>query len=316
MKRLARIAAAGAGLLLAAGATFVGIAWAPDRPVESLVARWAPPPSRFVAIDGLQAHVRDEGVRDDPEPVVLLHGTSASLHTWDGWVGELKGTRRVIRADLPGFGLTGPTPDGRYDIGAYTRFVVALLDALGVQKAVLAGNSLGGYIAWKTAVDHPQRVSRLILVDAAGYAFESASVPLGFRLARIPALEPLIVRLLTRGMIESSVRNVYGDPSKVTPELVDRYYKLTLRAGNRAAVVARFGQTRNGEFENQVARLKQPTLVLWGGRDRLIPPEYARRFGKDIAGSTLVVFDALGHVPHEEDPAATVRAARAFLDRH
>ncbi len=316
MKHIPRIAAGIGVLLLVAAAALVAFAWAPDRPPEALVARWAPLPSRFIALDGMQVHLRDEGARDDPEPIVLLHGTSASLHTWEGWVRVLKAGHRVISVDLPGFGLTGPAPDGRYDIAAYARFVVDLLDALQVQRAVLAGNSLGGYVAWKTGVDHPQRVSRLILVDAAGYAFAPESVPLGFRLAQSPALAPLMAHLLPRGMIESSVRNVYGDPSRVTAELVDRYYELTLRAGNRAALFARFGQTRSGEFERQVVQVKQPTLILWGGRDRLIPPEYARRFRQDIAGSTLVMFDALGHVPQEEDPAATVAAVRTFLDRH
>ena len=182
-----------AGVLLALVAlTGVGVAlsWAPDRPVETLTARWAPLPSQFVPLQGMQVHLRDEGPRTDPQPIVLLHGTSASLHTWDGWVAELAKERRVIRVDLPGFGLTGPHPAGTYGIGAYTRFVIDLMDRLGVTRAVLVGNSLGGHVAWKTAHDHPDRVSRLILIDAAGYAIEPESVPLGFRMARSPVLAP------------------------------------------------------------------------------------------------------------------------------
>lgn len=105
------------GLLLLAVALIAGgvaLAWAPDRPVDSLKARWAPAPSQFITVQGMQVHLRDEGPKDDPEPIVLLHGTSASLHTWDGWVDALKGQRRVIRIDLPGFGLTGPAPDNDY----------------------------------------------------------------------------------------------------------------------------------------------------------------------------------------------------------
>ena len=312
MKRLARIAAAGAGLLLVAITGFVGIAWAPDRPVESLVARWAPPPSRFVAIDGLQAHVRDEGVRDDPEPIVLLHGTSASLHTWQGWAGALKGQRRVIRFDLPGFALTGPHPQEDYSIAAYVRFVMAVMDQLGVQRFALAGNSLGGQIAWEVAHAHPQRVAQLVLVDAAGYVFEPKSVPIGFQIARSPLLQPLMRNTLPRGLVERSVRNVYGDAAKVTPDLVDLYYDMTQRAGNRRALGLRMQQIVPRAPE-RIATLKVPTLILWGGQDRLIPPENAQKFAKDIAGSKLVVFDALGHVPHEEDPAATVAPVKAFL---
>ncbi len=298
-------------VLLAAGG--LATSWAPDRDVESLKARWASAPSQFVDIMGMSVHVRDEGPRDDAEPIVLLHGTSASLHTWDGWTDALKGQHRVIRMDLPGFGLTGPMPDGNYRLTRYSEFVIALMDRLGVQKAVLAGNSFGGNLAWKVAVDHPQRVSKLVLVDAAGYPYDAQSVPIGFKIAQIPALKPLMQNTLPRSMIDSSVRNVYGDPSKVTDELVDRYYELTLRAGNRAALGERFSQSPGGEFAQQIPSITQPTLILWGGQDRLIPPNNAEKFKQDIQGSRVVMFDTLGHVPHEEDPAATVAAVQAFL---
>lgn len=298
-------------LLLVVGG--VAASWAPDREVETLKARWAPAPSTFIEVLGMQAHVRDEGPRDDPQPIVLLHGTSASLHTWDGWTDALKGQRRVIRMDLPGFGLTGPMPDGNYRLTRYVEFVVALMDKLGVQKAVLAGNSFGGNLAWKVAADHPARVGRLVLVDSAGYPYDAKSVPIGFKLAQVPALRPVMANILPRSMIDSSVRNVYGDPSKVTPELVDRYFELTLRAGNRQALGERFRQSPGGQHAEQITQVKQPTLIIWGGQDRLIPPDNADKFQRDIAGSRLVVFDALGHVPHEEDPATTVAAVKAFL---
>lgn len=298
-------------LLLVAGG--VAATWAPDRDVETLKAKWAPAPSQFTEVLGMQAHYRDEGPRDDAEPIVLLHGTSASLHTWDGWTDALKGQHRVIRVDLPGFGLTGPMPDGNYQLTRYVEFVVALMDKLGVQKAVVAGNSFGGNLAWKVAVDHPQRVSRLVLVDAAGYPYDAKSVPIGFKIAQIGVLKPLMQNTLPRSMIESSVRNVYGDPTKVTPELVDRYFELTLRAGNRGALRERFAQSPGGQYAAQIPTIKQPTLIIWGGQDRLIPPDNADHFQRDIAGSRIAMFDGLGHVPHEEDPAATVAAVQAFL---
>lgn len=311
--RITRILAMGVLALAALAGTGAALTWAPDRPVDSLKARWAPWPSRFVEIEGMAVHLRDEGPRTDATPIVLLHGTSASLHTWDGWVDALMGERRIIRIDLPGFGLTGPTPDGDYRLVRYSRFVGALLDELGLKQVVLAGNSFGGQVAWKFAADAPDRVARLVLVDAAGYPFKPESVPAAFRMARIPVLEPLMTYTLPRGVVESSVRNVYGDPDRVTPELVDRYYELALRAGNRGALVQRFRQTPGGEFAEQIPQLKVPTLILWGGRDRLIPLENGQRFASEIAGSKLVVFDALGHVPHEEDPAATVEAVKGFL---
>ena len=302
-------------LLLLAGALGAAfIAWrVPDQPVSALQAKWAPPPSQFISVRGMQVHVRDEGPRDDPVPIVLLHGTGASLHTWDGWIEELGRERRVIRFDVPGFGLTGPSPDGIYTVESYVDTVLAVADTLGVQRFVLAGNSLGGYVAWTTAVMHPQRVDRLILIDAAGYPFQSQSVPLAFRIARTPVLNVLMRDVLPRGVVERSLRDVYGDPTKVTPDLVDRYFDLATREGNRAALVARFEQTQPGSLAERVREIQVPTLILWGGKDRLIPLEFGERFTRDVHGSRLVVFDALGHVPHEEDPTRTVEAVLPFI---
>ncbi|MDX5337191.1 MAG: alpha/beta hydrolase [Marinobacter sp.] len=306
------------GLLLVAGlAAVLAVGWAPDRPVETLIDRWAPAPSVFISIDGMQVHVRDEGPRDDRRPLVLVHGTSASLHTWDGWVAALAGQRRVIRFDLPGFGLTGPAPDNDYTIERYADFTVRVMNALAVSRAVVAGNSLGGQVALETALRSPERVAGLILVDSAGYPFTPESMPIGFRLAQVPALKPLMSSLLPRSMIESSVRNVYGNPEQVTEALIDRYYELTLREGNRAALVERFRQI--GPVDNareRAASLTMPTLILWGDRDALIPVSVGEQMHDDIPGSELVRFEALGHVPHEEDPAETVAAVIAFLARH
>lgn len=313
MRVVARVVAGFVAVIVLVMAVLIAVSWAPDRTVAELAPRWAPVPSAFVAVQGMQVHLRDEGRRDDAVPIVLLHGTSASLHTWEGWASALKHDRRVISMDLPGFGLTGPMADGNYSMARYVQFLTALLDRLGVQKVVLVGNSFGGRLAWEMAVAHPDRIEKLVLVDAAGYPTPSVSVPIGFRIAQIPVLNKMMEVTLPRSMVESSVRNVYGHPEKVTPELVDRYYDLTLRAGNRAALVERFRQAPSGEGASRISALKLPTLILWGGRDRLIPPENAEHFHHDIAGSKLVVFAELGHVPHEEDAAATVAAFRAFM---
>lgn len=286
--------------------------WAPDRPVARLSQRWALPPSQFVLVNGMQVHVRDEGPRSDPNPIVLLHGTSDSLHTWTGWSEALRNQRRVIRFDLPGFGLTGPDPKNDYSIAAYVRFVGAVMDTLGVPSFVLAGNSLGGQIAWATAAAMPQRVSKLVLVDAAGYPMQPQSVPIGFAIARMPGVRTVMEYVLPRGVVQSSLRNVYGDPSKVTPELVDRFYDLTLREGNRRALAHRLEQKLSGD-EAQIKTLKVSTLILWGGKDKLIPVENGKRFAADIPHSQLVVFDDLGHVPQEEDAQKTVAVVKHFL---
>jgi pimeloyl-ACP methyl ester carboxylesterase len=247
-------------LLVLGGA--LALSWESDRSVESLKGRWAAPASgsRFVDVRGMSVHLRDEGPRTDAEPIVLLHGTGASLHTWDGWAAELSKTRRVIRFDLPGFGLTGPfrrewtgawlnEDGGRYSQANYAKFVVATLDALGVtQPVVLGGNSLGGTIAWETAdllrSTQPARIAKLILVDSAGYDFKAIDMPMAFQAAQIALLSPITENTLPRFVIERDVRSVYGDPSKVTPQLVDLYYELALREGNRRALGLRMREPR------------------------------------------------------------------------
>jgi len=305
------------GVLLMLTALALALSRAPDRAVETLVARWAPPPSDFIEVRGQLVHLRDEGPRDDPVPIVLVHGTSASLHTWEGWVRSLKTQRRVITFDLPGFGLTGPFAGDyerdNYQGDAYVRFVLDLLDALKIDRVAIGGNSLGGEVAWRTAYAAPQRVAALILVDAAGPPFTPLSVPLGFQLARTPLLNRLAEWALPRSLVEQSVASVYGDPARVTALLVDRYFELTLREGNRRALVQLLRQRVAGEHAERIATLKVPTLIVWGGRDQLIPPAIGLQFKRQIAGSQLVVFDELGHVPQEEDPARSVIPVKIFL---
>jgi pimeloyl-ACP methyl ester carboxylesterase len=309
------------GVLLMLTALALALSRAPDRAVETLVARWAPAPSDFIELKGQLVHLRDEGPRGDPLPIVLIHGTSASLHTWEGWVRALKGQRRVITFDLPGFGLTGPftgdyakVPEATlYHGDSYARFVLDLLDALKIDRVVLGGNSLGGEVAWRTAVMAPARVASLVLVDAAGPAFVPKSMPLGFWLARVPVLNLITEFALPRSLVAQGLAEVYGNPARVTPELVERYFELTLRSGNRHALALRMQHLTLGEQAERIATIKQPTLILWGGRDRLIPPAVGRQFNAQITVSRLVMFDDLGHVPQEEDPARTVLPVKEFL---
>lgn len=301
------------GILLMLTALALTLSRAPDRPVETLVARWAPPPSDFIEVKGQLTHLRDEGPVDDPLPVVLVHGTSASLHTWEGWVKAIKPRRRVITMDLPGFGLTGPNASGDYRGDTLARFVLDLLDTLKVQRFVIGGNSLGGDVAWRVAVLAPARVERLVLVDAAGPRFDPPTVPLGWRLARIPGLNWLVEETLPRALVAQGIATAYADPQRITPELVDRYFELTLRQGNRRALIQRLAQWQPGDGAERIATLRLPTLLLWGGRDAIIPPAVAQQFLQAIPGSRLVTFDDLGHVPQEEDPARTVQPVLEFL---
>ena len=313
---MARTLRRATALLVALVAALVASVWAPDRSVAELTARWAPPPSTFIPVLDLRVHLRDEGPRTDTLPILLLHGTSSSLHTWEGWTRDLARDRRVIRVDLPAFGLTGPFADSDYTTAHYLRFLAALLDSLHVPRAIVAGNSFGGQLAWQLAVTAPARVAALVLVDAAGFPIQSLSVPIGFRIARNPALSGLMTHILPRSIVASSVRNTYGDPALVTDSVIDRYFELTRREGNRAALPLRFRAPDDTTLRTRLSAIAVPTLILWGLRDRLIPPDNAERFHREIRESAVVTYDNLGHIPMEEDPAHTVATVRAFLAAH
>jgi pimeloyl-ACP methyl ester carboxylesterase len=304
----------GRALLVVAllAAALVAWQWRSDLPLDTLKARWAGGASRFVDVDGMSVHYRDEG---RGAPVVLLHGTGSSLHTWDAWTAALLASgRRVVRFDLPGFGLTGPHPHSDYRITAYVEFVDHMLTRLGIDRFALGGNSLGGDIAWRYATAHPTRVSALVLVDAAGHPI-GGSRPLAFRIGRMPVVRTLMAHLDPRWLVARTVRQSYGDPARVTPALVERYRELLLRAGNRAAFGARTAVAYE-DHTAELAALKLPVLIVWGARDRLIPVENAHKFAAEIAGAELRIYDELGHVPMEEDGARTGADVAAFLSAH
>lgn len=304
----------GALLLLAASA--IAWFWKSDLPKETLRVKYASPPSAFTQVQGMEVHYRAEGPISDSLPIVLLHGTGASLHTWDGWAAALAPHRRVVRLDLPAYGLTGPHPKADYSLAAYVSFLNDFLDKLNITRCILGGNSLGGAIAWNFALQHPERITALILVDAGGYPPSRATrreSPVAFKLATMPLVKDLFGYVLPRSVIEKSLANVYGNPALVTEQLVDRYYELSLHPGNRRAFIDRMNTASKPTDTLLIKRLEMPTLIIWGDRDLLIPVECAYKFQRDLANDTLVVFEGLGHVPMEENPTATVEAVQSFL---
>lgn len=280
----------------------------PDLPAAAVAERYASGASQFVEVGGLDVHVRDQG---SGPALVLLHGSNASLHTWDGWADELSDRFRVVTLDLPGHGLTGPDPRQRYDTDEMARFVDGFADVLGLRRFSIGGNSMGGAVAWHYAALHPDRVERLILVDAAGYPRQEPA-PLVFRVARLPVLGELLTLLTPDALFEQNLRDVYGDPDQVTDELVDRYAALNRREGNRRAAVARLRAPERDDTE-LLATISAPTLVLWGAQDSWIQPEHAEHFAQDIPDAEVIVYEGLGHVPMEEDPVRTAADVRAFL---
>ena len=313
-----RLLAGTATLILLALAVIVISVVQFDVPREELVGKYATGASQFVTLpSGASAHVRDEGNPDGPV-LVLVHGSNASLHTWVPWVGELGGTYRIISMDLPGHGLTGRVPGDDYTREGMTAFVHELMETLNVERFAIAGNSMGGGIAALYTLEHPERVSALILVDAAGIPVkrDDDDVPLAFRVASMPVISNVMRYVLPRSLVEEGVRKVFVDQSKVTDEMVARYYDLTLHEGNRDATRMRFASYANRNEEAFAARLGEievPTLVLWGDKDGLIPVSAAHEFQKRIPQAELVVFKNVGHVPMEEVPEASAAAVRALL---
>jgi pimeloyl-ACP methyl ester carboxylesterase len=281
-----------------------------DIPVEELESDYANEQSEFMELNGLSVHYRDEG---QGMPVVLVHGTAASLHTWDDWTDSLKKDYRVIRMDIPAFGLTGPHPDADYSIEAYVAFLGQFLDQLDIDSMYLAGNSLGGNIAWNFASEHPDKVKKLLLLDAAGYPSDEPD-PWIFGLARTPVLNLIVSYLTPRFIIKNNLEQVYFDDSKITDSLVTRYHRMSLRAGNRQAFIDR-AKTPFVDHTAKLEQLDMPTLILWGDHDTWIPLEDGQKFAWDIEHSELLVLENTGHVPMEESPEESVGPMIDFLKR-
>lgn len=288
-----------------------------DIPLETLKRKYGRAPSSFIAIDGMNVHYRDEGSSVlDSIPIVLIHGTGSSLHTFNGWVDELKENYRVLRMDLPAYGLTGPYIKGDYSMQSYVNFIHTFLSAKGIDKCILGGNSLGGGIAWNFALDYPDMVHKLILIDASGYPIKAQSTPLAFTIAQTPIINKLFTFITPRFIARRSVENVYADKSKVTEVLVDRYFELTLRKGNRQAFIDKLIAPKGKSRSKEINRIVQKTLVLWGEEDALIPLEAAYEFNAHLPNNTLVILKGLGHVPMEENPKKSIVPLLSFIQEN
>ncbi len=312
-RRWPRIVAA---LLLALGLLYL-LARTPDLPPAELRARYANSESEFVAVlPGLTVHLRDEGPRNAPA-IILLHGSNASLHTWEPWVEQLKADHRVISYDQPGHGLTGPHPRDCYTAACFVEVVEAVAKNRGLAQFVLVGNSMGGWVAWNYALAHPDRLAGLVLVDASGAPLPSdiePKPPIGFRLARTPGINLLMREITPRSMIEKSLHQSVSVQASVTPAVVDRYWNLLRHPGNRRATALRFSAPRTIATPDQLARIKTPTLLMWGREDRLVPVEAANVFHRFIPNSRIVIYDDVGHIPMEEAPYRSVADLTAFVN--
>jgi pimeloyl-ACP methyl ester carboxylesterase len=294
-----------------------GLMYAPDKDRPELERTYAAAPSQFVPVAGLRVHVRDRGplnnsgqAKSAAKTILLLHGFGASLHTWDAWAKELERTYRVIRLDLPGAGLTGADPTADYSDARGVQIIGALMDQLGVAQAVVVGHSMGGRLAWRLAADEPRRVSQLVLIAPDGFAnpeFEISSPPKAG-----PAVR-LMQFALPKALVRASLARAYADPNQLSEQTLDRYHDLLLAPQVRTALIDRLEQLAPQDPRPWLARITAPTLLMWGEKDNFIPSSQAKDYLLAIANSKLLTLPQVGHLPHEEAPAASLPALLSFL---
>ena len=280
-----------------------------DIPLDILKKKYATPPSTFLKVMDMDVHYRKQGMGHNH--LVLLHGTGASLHTWEGWIENLNEDFTIHSFDLPAFGLTGPSPDRNYSIDSYVAFVDELTKVVGIDSFALAGNSLGGGIAWQYTLKHPDKVTHLILIDASGYPQIGRGGSI-FRMAKIPLLKSVIKYITPKSMIEKNLKEVYANQEKVTEKLISRYHDLVRRKGNRQAFIDRI-KVQFDDRSDQIKNIRCPTLIMWGAQDFWITLDNAKKFEKDIPGSNVIIYPDLGHVPMEENPDITAQDVKAFI---
>ncbi len=277
--------------------------YAADVPVKELRAKYTNGESEFVDLgNGLTVHLRDEGPKDAPA-MILLHGSSSSLHTWDEWTKRLTGKYRVIRFDQIGHGLTGPDPKDCYSAACFVDTVERVANNRGLQKFIVGGNSMGGWVSWEYAKAYPDRLSGMILVDAAGAPqAKPKSLPIGFRVMGMPGINKLATIITPRSLVEKSLYQSVSKSAFITPKEVDLYWELLRHPGNRDATIKR-NAARRGLLTPQdesAPTLNIPTLILWGEKDTLIPVKAVPWFEAHLPDHKTIIYPDTGHLPMQE----------------
>lgn len=290
---------------------------ASDIPYETLRKDYGRPQSAFADLGGgIRVHYLDAGKKDGP-PIVLVHGFGDNSFSWDGWTKVLGATHRVLSVDLPGHGLTEAPADYVAAPDRLADTIDAWAGKIGLPRFAIAGNSLGGGVAWQLAVRHPDRVGALILVDAAGWPMPPAKgpPPLAFRIMQYQIGRDLIATIDSTPLIRKGLRGEVGDPAVITEPFIARWAALQRAPGHRKILMT----LRPGSLtaSNEVlAAIEVPTLILWGAIDPLITVPAAHKFNAAIPGSELIVYPGVGHLPMTEIPEKSATDVAAFLARH
>ncbi len=291
--------------------------YTPDTDPVTMKTKYAGGSSRFMDLGrGLSVHYRDQGNPEGPA-LVLIHGSNASLHTWEPWVTRLGGKYRIITLDLPGHGLTGPHPGGVYDYPVFVDVVNQVMIKLGIGHAVIGGNSMGGGVTWMYALAHPEKTDGLILIDAAGAPrWQAKSVPIGFRLARTPVINKLMLYISPRSVFEKSLLASVSVKSVADAATVDRYWELNRYPGNREATLRRFALAHNNHpaTKERLTAIKAPVMIMWGEEDGVIPVSSAKWFADALPGAKQNIYPKVGHLPMEEVPDRSAADVAAWMD--
>ena len=306
------------GLLLAIVIAFLALR-TPDTDRAEMIAKYGGPHASFAAGPaGQNVHYRDQGKRDGPV-IVLLHGSNASLQTWEPLVKRLGADYRIVTLDLPGHGLTGGTPDKDYGASGMMAAVDVVAAKLELDHFTLGGNSMGGWVAWRYALGHPEHVDALLLLDAGGMPLRKGEKKpesnIGFRVLEYGFGRWLATQITPRSLVEESLRGSIEKQAIVDDAMIDRYWELLRFPGNREATVLRARMDREPAMAARVGEINAPTLILFGKKDRLINATAAQTFHERMPGSEVVLLDGIGHLPMEEAPDETAAAIADFLKR-
>jgi pimeloyl-ACP methyl ester carboxylesterase len=291
----------------------------PDSNPAEMQTKYGSVDSRFADTGGgMSVHYRDQGCRDCPA-IVLVHGSNSSLHTFEPLVRILEDKYRLISYDQPGHGLTGPHPLDDYSAQGMFEAIDAVVDATGIEKFAIAGHSMGGWVAWRYALERPYHLSALILISASGAPpspnSEKPRPYLGARIMRHPVGRFLGQHITPRYLVEQSLFDSIFDEARVTEKMVDRYWELLRLPGNRRAAGLLALVDRESEYGRRLSELNLPTLILWGEEDLVVPLHNATTFDDLIPNSDLHVFKGVGHVAMEEVPGRTAAAVDNFLSK-
>ena len=259
---------------------------------QEIEAQYRLDSSSFVTIDGVRIHYTDQGAGSC---IVLLHANYANLIDWEPWVETFISSHRVIRFDLAGHGLTSSDPENNYSLERTLYLFEKLMNYLSIDEMALVGASIGGTISLHYAERHPDQVKQLILVSPGALNPRARGK---LEPPNLPFFMDIITRITPKKLVAGLLNSGFGDPSRITDELVTRWHDLLLREGQRDAQMARMRQYVSGDIDKVIANIQSPTLIMWGAKNSIVPVELADEMAKLLVNASSVekiIYSTAGH---------------------